>query len=134
MGQFLPSHISQRPELRQRFEREAQPLAGTEGAGYPFWSPESRSVGFFAQGKLKRIDVAGGASQVLANASSGRGGTWNCDGVIVFAPTIQSPLYRISASIYEFACHEGNHAMVGILSGHRAEEKAAEEAAKKGSK
>ena len=64
----------------------AQPLAGTEGASYPFWAPDGRAIGFFADGKLKRIDLGSGASQVLADAPSGRGGTWNRDGVIVFAP------------------------------------------------
>jgi len=65
----------------------AQPLAGTEGGTSPFWSPHSASVGFFADGKLKRIDVVGGAPQVLANAAAvGRGGAWNRDGTILFAP------------------------------------------------
>ena len=65
----------------------AQPLAGTEGASYPFWAPDGRAIGFFADGKLKRIDLGSGGPQVLADAPSGRGGTWNHDGVIVFAPT-----------------------------------------------
>ena len=51
----------------------------------PFWSPDSRSVGFFADGKLKRIDIDGGSVQTLANASGGTGGAWNRDGVILFA-------------------------------------------------
>jgi serine/threonine protein kinase len=67
----------------------AQPLAGTDGAIFPFWSPDSRSIGFFADGKLKRLDLAGGAPQVLASAPSGRGGTWNRDGVILFMPNAQ---------------------------------------------
>ena len=76
----------------------AQPLAGTEGAAYPFWSPDSRSVGFFADGKLKRLDIGGGAPQTLATAAVARGGTWNADGVILFAPTTASPLFRVPAS------------------------------------
>ena len=76
----------------------AQALAGTEGATYPFWSPESRSVGFFAQGKLKKIDAAGGPALTLCDAPQGRGGTWNRDGVIVFSPDISGPLHRVSAS------------------------------------
>ncbi len=76
----------------------AQPLRGTEGASYPFWSPDSRSLGFFADGKLKRVDIDGGAPQVLANANSGRGGAWNRDGVILFAPTGASDLFRIGAA------------------------------------
>ena len=73
----------------------AQPLAGTEGASLPFWSPDSRFIGFFANGKLKKIDAAGGPPQTLCNAPNGRGGTWNREGVIVFAPDILSPLYRV---------------------------------------
>jgi hypothetical protein len=74
----------------------AQPLAGTEGASLPFWSPDSRFIGFFANSKLKKIDAAGGPAQTLCDAPNGRGGTWNRDGVIVFAPDIFSPLYRVS--------------------------------------
>ena len=63
-----------------------------EGATYPFWSPDSRSIGFFAGGALKRLDLGGGAPQTLAPAIAGRGGTWNADGVIVFAPSRTKPL------------------------------------------
>jgi Tol biopolymer transport system component len=76
----------------------AQPLAGTEGATHPFWSPDSRFLGFFAQGKLKRIDAAGGPPLALCDAPQGRGGTWNRDGVIVFAPNVSVALDRVSAS------------------------------------
>jgi Tol biopolymer transport system component len=76
----------------------AQPLAGTEGASYPFWSPDSASLGFFADGKLKRLDIPGGAAQVLANAPVGRGGTWNAEGVIVFTPSSGGPLVRVPAT------------------------------------
>jgi serine/threonine protein kinase len=75
----------------------AQPLAGTDEASYPFWSPDSASVGFFAEAKLKRIDIVGGAPQVLANAAAGRGGAWNRDGTIVFAPSITGPLLKVAA-------------------------------------
>jgi hypothetical protein len=80
----------------------AQPLAGTEGASYPFWAPDGRAIGFFADGKLKRIDLGSGGPQVLADAPSGRGGTWNRDGVLVFAPVGAaggvSPLMRVMAT------------------------------------
>ena len=79
-------------------DRTAQPLAGTEGASYPFWSPDNRAVGFFADGKLKRTDIDGGLPQVLTNALNGRGGTWSTDGVILFGPASASPLLRIPAS------------------------------------
>jgi len=75
-----------------------QPLTGTEGASYPFWSPDSHFIGFFADGKLKKIDAAGGPAQTLCNAPSGRGGTWNRDDVIVFAPDYNSTLYRVPAA------------------------------------
>ena len=75
-----------------------QPLTGTDGATYPFWAPDSRAIGFFANGKLKRIDLGGGSPRELADAPWGRGGTWNRDGVIVFAPSTTGPLLRIAAS------------------------------------
>ncbi len=85
--------------LRPLDQVTAQPLAGTEGASYPFWAPDSRAIGFFSDGKLKRIDLAGGAPQVLADAPQGRGGTWNSDGVIVFAPTATTTgLMRVMAT------------------------------------
>ena len=76
----------------------AQPLAGTDGAILPFWSPDSRSLGFFAEGKLKKIEISGGQPTTLANAPNARGGAWNREGVIIFCPTPPAPLYRISAS------------------------------------
>ena len=76
----------------------ARPLDGTEGAEYPFWSPDSRAVGFFASGQLKRIDLAGGPPQVVGAAPNGRGGTWNRDGTILFAPTNASALFVVPAS------------------------------------
>ncbi|PYS53705.1 MAG: hypothetical protein DMF76_27760 [Acidobacteria bacterium] len=76
----------------------AQPLAGTDDATFPFWSPDSRFVGFFAQTKLKKIEASGGPPQTICDAPNGRGGTWNRDGVIVLAPDNFSPLYRVSAS------------------------------------
>ena len=77
---------------------QAQPLAGTEGAGHPFWSPDGRFIAFFANEKLKKIDASGGPPLTLCDAHLGRGGAWNRDGVIVFAPTSSSALYRVSAA------------------------------------
>ena len=74
----------------------AAALAGTERASFPFWSPDSRSLGFFVPGKLKRIDASGGPAQELCDAAVGRGGTWNQDGVIVFAPRLHAGLLRVS--------------------------------------
>jgi Tol biopolymer transport system component len=74
----------------------AQPLASTAGAGMPFWSPDSRSIGFFADGKLKRIEASGGPALTLCEVGVvGRGGTWNREGVIVFAPSPNGPLHKV---------------------------------------
>jgi Tol biopolymer transport system component/DNA-binding winged helix-turn-helix (wHTH) protein len=75
----------------------AHPLVDTEGASYPFWSPDSKTIGFFADGKLKKIDSAGGPVQILCDAPIGRGGTWNREGVIVFAPDGGVALGRVAA-------------------------------------
>jgi len=83
--------------IRNLATTKITPLAGTDDASYPFWSPDSSQLGFFAGGKLHRIDAKGGTTVALCDAASGRGGTWNRDGVIVFAPTLSSELYRISA-------------------------------------
>jgi Tol biopolymer transport system component len=89
----------QRLWLRPLDRTEAQPMAGTEGAEYPFWSPDSRSVGFFASTKLYRVDITGGLPQVLAsNTSSNRGGTWNAEGTILFTARTVNPLLRVAAS------------------------------------
>jgi Tol biopolymer transport system component len=75
-------------------------LDDTEGASYPFWSPEGRSLGFFADGKLKKLELSGGRAQIICDAPSARGGTWNKDGVIIFTPDARAGvgLYRVSAS------------------------------------
>jgi len=76
----------------------AAPLPGAESAFFPFWSPDSRAIGFFAKGKLQVIDLDGGPPRILCDAPIGRGGTWNTAGDIVFAPTVSGPLYRVSSS------------------------------------
>jgi eukaryotic-like serine/threonine-protein kinase len=76
----------------------SQPLPGTEGADYPFWSPDGRALGFFARGKLWKIDLSGGSPQMLCDALAGRGATWNRDGVIVFAPSQVGGLYRVAST------------------------------------
>ncbi|HET6199252.1 MAG: protein kinase [Candidatus Acidiferrales bacterium] len=77
---------------------QAQPLEGTEGASMPFWSPDSRFIGFFADGKLKKIEASGGAPLALADAPAGRGGTWNRDGTILFTPFFSTPVFRVSVA------------------------------------
>ena len=76
----------------------AQQLNGTEGASAPFWSADSRQVGFFADGRLKTVDVGSSAVQVLCDSYFAFGGTWNREGTIVFGPTLRGPLQRIPAS------------------------------------
>jgi Tol biopolymer transport system component len=73
----------------------AQPLAGTEGAYYPFWSPDSKFIGFFAGGKMKKVEASGGVVQTLCDAAYGRGGSWNRNGVILFTPGIHDVIYRV---------------------------------------
>ncbi len=73
-------------------------LPGTERAQYPFWSPDSRAIAFFAKGKLWRMDLSGGAPLALADAPNGKGGSWGSDDVILFAPEASEPIYRVSSS------------------------------------
>jgi eukaryotic-like serine/threonine-protein kinase len=73
-------------------------LTGTEGASFPFWSPDNRYVGFFAEGRLKKIDVMGGFPETLCDATDARGGAWSRNGKIVFAPHFRDPLYEVSAA------------------------------------
>lgn len=76
----------------------AQPLAGTEGAQSPFWSPDSRFLGYFSNGKLRKIAAVGGPSQALCDVRGGRGGAWSRDGVIIFSPSPTDALYRVAAA------------------------------------
>ena len=77
---------------------EARMLPGTDGAMFPFWSPDSRSVGFFAETKLKTIDLSGGAAQVVCDAPLGRGAAWGPGDVILFSGGPISPLFRVNAT------------------------------------
>ncbi len=76
----------------------ARPLPGTEGATFPFWSPDSRSIGFFAGGELKSLHLDAGQPHGLALAPVALGGTWNADRVILFVPTANFPVFRVDAS------------------------------------
>jgi serine/threonine protein kinase len=76
----------------------AQPLAGTEGAAAPFWSPDSRFIGFFSFPELKKVDVAGGPPQTLCRVDgTARGGTWNREGTILFSAGPGTPIWRVPA-------------------------------------
>lgn len=83
--------------IRAMSATTATPIAGTDGASFPFWSPDLRHVGFFASRKLKVVEVAGGAVRIIADAPRASGGTWNSGDVIVFAPDVNGPLYRVPA-------------------------------------
>jgi DNA-binding winged helix-turn-helix (wHTH) protein len=112
---FLPDHFCLSPDgtrlafvamdanaketlwVRDLSAATAQRLADTDGARSPFWSPDSRRIGFFAGGKLKTVDIAGSALRILCEARAGVGGAWNSDDVILFAPQVAGPLYRVDA-------------------------------------
>jgi serine/threonine-protein kinase len=83
----------------RRLDRdEIRPIPGTDGARFPFISPDGLEVGFFAEGKLKRVSLAGGSPITLCDAPGAGGGAWGADGTIVFAPMPNSGLQRIPAS------------------------------------
>ena len=123
---FVASESSSDPlqhlYLRALDSSEARPIAGTDGARYPFWSPDSRSIGFFASETLYRIDLAGGAPVPLAPAPNGLGGTWGANGTILFSPTSVSPLFKVPESGGEHveateldSPHQKNHRLPSFL-------------------
>jgi len=84
--------------LRLLSETAPRRLEGTEDALYPFWSADSRSIGFSADGKLKTLDITGGMPVVLCDAAAVRGGAWNSDGTILFSPSARSEILRVAAT------------------------------------
>ena len=86
--------------LRRLDAPKAQALSDAHNAAYPFWSPDSRWIGFFnrADGTLKKIDTRGGPPITLCKAPNGKGGTWNEEGDIIFAPDASGPLSRVSSA------------------------------------
>jgi Tol biopolymer transport system component len=89
---------SQQIWVRNLGEMTARAIPETRGASYPFWSPDGQYLAFFADGKLKKIDLRGGSPQVLAEAPTGRGGCWSADDVIIFSPKIRSAILSIPAA------------------------------------
>ncbi len=81
--------------IRALDELSAHPVAGSENASFPFWSPDGRFVAFFAQGKLKKLDPASGLIQVICDADDPRGGSWGAE-AILFSPNPNAPLYRVA--------------------------------------
>ena len=75
---------------------EAKLLAGTDNAAWPFWSPDSRSIGFFVPNKLKAVEISGGPAREIADVVVGKGGAWSPDGVILFCPRPIGILYQVS--------------------------------------
>ena len=82
--------------VRRISASEAQAVAGTQGGTFPFWSPDGKYIGFFADGKLKKVEATGGPAQVICDAPDGRGGSWSSRGTIVFAPRIEGPMVAVS--------------------------------------
>jgi Tol biopolymer transport system component len=83
--------------LRSLETFETRALGGSDGGSSPFWSPDSRSLGFFARGKMWRVELTGGTPRFLANVSEQRGACWGPDNVIVYSPQPDGGLYRVSA-------------------------------------
>jgi len=89
----------QRLWVRKLNTATAQPLQGSDGATFPFWSADSRYIGFFANNKLSRIDPSGGPAVAIADVAASWGGTWSRDGTILFAPSASTTfIYRVSSS------------------------------------
>jgi Tol biopolymer transport system component len=82
--------------LRTVATGEVRPLTATEGATFPFWSPDSRSIAFFTTGHLQRVDVTGGAPTQLAECAAARGGAWSPEGIIIYAQSTLTPLTLLS--------------------------------------
>jgi eukaryotic-like serine/threonine-protein kinase len=84
--------------LRSVDNVEPRPLDHSDGASYPFWSPDGRYMAFFADGRLKKMPASGGPAETICEATNGRGGTWNAQNDIVFAPNNYTPLHRVRAA------------------------------------
>jgi serine/threonine protein kinase/Tol biopolymer transport system component len=84
--------------IRELDALEAREIRDTDGAAYPFWSPDSTYVGFFAQGQLRKVAATGGLAHVICDAPNSRGGSWSRDGIILFTPNPLGPIFRVSAA------------------------------------
>jgi Tol biopolymer transport system component len=84
--------------LRSLGELGAKPIAGTQGATFPFWSPDSRFLAFFADSKLQKVDISGAPPLAVCDASNGRSGSWSREGVILFSPDATTGLFRVPSA------------------------------------
>jgi eukaryotic-like serine/threonine-protein kinase len=84
--------------IRSLSDGSARSLPGTDSATLPFWSPNGKSLGYFAGGKLKRVPVSGGSPTDIADVESARGGSWNQDDLIILTPSTQTGIYKVLAS------------------------------------
>ena len=84
--------------IRPMNSLDARALPGTDGATFPFWSPDNQSIAFFTDGKLKTVELNGGSVQIVCDAQLGRGGAWGPGGVILFSANPSSPLMRVTAT------------------------------------
>jgi len=100
---------------------ETHEIEGTAGGFAPFWSPDGREIGFFADGKLKRVAVEGGPVQIICDAPDGRGGTWGTAGMILFAATRGSPILRVPANggIPAAVTDSGQYSDLAYVGSHR---------------
>ena len=97
---FVAADSAGRRSLYVRLLNEDVPsrLGGTEGAAFPFWSPDNRTLGFFNTNKLKRIDVSGGDAVTICDVTNARGGAWAPDGTVIFSAGASTPLFSVPAS------------------------------------
>jgi serine/threonine protein kinase/Tol biopolymer transport system component len=112
--------------VRHLDQLQATSLPGTEGARNPFFSPDGQSIGFFADGQLKRVPLSGGTAVALCDAPDDRGGSWSDDGWIVFSPRPGEALYRVSSeggtpeALTTLGAREVTHRWPQVLPGGRA--------------
>ena len=103
--------------VRELDSVEARPLPDTDDAIEPFWSWDSKSIAFGAQGKLKRLDLGANRATTLTDAARSNNGSWNRSGIIVFSPDYGSPLYQVAATggAREQVTKDGNHRYPAFL-------------------
>jgi len=96
----IPAAVPNGSELwvRDLTSGKAAAIPGTLSVEFPFWSPDSNTIGFFSRGKLRTVAASGGPVQIICDAPAGRGGAWSQAGVIVFTPNIEEPLYKVAES------------------------------------